>query len=147
VLKAPAIREETPMPDANMTFRLNHAAPGGGTTAPSIPVVAPFEGAISGQIDVPDEAANDTVYAVPFGTIASPTAVMIENKTGQDLGVRINGAVADEFQLPDGGVFAYAAPAAAAAVPIDELAVVTTAAQVGAGKVNFWIVGDPVEEA
>lgn len=80
---------------ATLAFRLSYTGPDSeAITAPHLSIPVPYAagGQLVGGIDVPDAAAILTEYAVPFGGIASATALIIENLTGQDVHVRINGA-------------------------------------------------------
>lgn len=79
---------------ASFQIRLSYEGPDDETvTAPHLAIAVAYgEGAqLVGGIDIPDLAASGTEYEVPFGTIASATAMLIENRSGQDLHVRING--------------------------------------------------------
>ena len=87
------------MPDSNAAFqfRLTYTGPNDETiAAPTKSVSAPYApGAqLVGGVDVPDAATSGTEYQIPFGTIASATALYIENRTGQPVDVRLNGAPA-----------------------------------------------------
>lgn len=105
----------------------------------------PFTASQTGYIDIPGATLSAVSFAVPFGSVASPTLVYLKNLSGHDLGVRLNGAVADEYQLPANGQgLPIAAGAAAGANPLTSLSVVTTTAQVTDGQVFFAVFGDPI---
>lgn len=83
------------MANKNAVFKVSVTYPDGSnnTQSSSNTVSAPFsEGArIDAGIDVPDLALSGTEYALSFGSIAAATALHLENKTGQDVHVRLNG--------------------------------------------------------
>jgi hypothetical protein len=62
-------------------------------TSPPLAISAPFSPGASqvGGIDIPDLAAEGTEYPVAFGSIAAATGLLIENRSGQDLSVKLNG--------------------------------------------------------
>ena len=118
-----------------------------GSENPSLEFITncPFTGSQTGYIDIPGATLSAVSFAVPFGSVASPTLVFLKNMSGHDLGVRLNGAVADEYQVPaNGQQVLIASPAAAGANPLDSVDVVTTTAQVTDGQVFFAVFGDPV---
>lgn len=99
---------------------------------------------VEGEIDVPDTTVSTTEYAIPFGSINASfvTGLLIENKTGQSLGLKINGGAAD-VTIADGAVLALGAPAADAETPLESLSLVTTATQSGLGTIAYKLFGDP----
>ncbi len=62
-------------------------------TPPAIAIASPYSaGAFAvGGIDIPDAATASTEYPISFGSVAEATAMLIENKSGQDLYVKLNG--------------------------------------------------------
>lgn len=55
-------------------------------------VNAPYQSDAQGSVDVPDTTPADTEYSVPFGAVdAAATYLEIENRTGADLKVKVNG--------------------------------------------------------
>lgn len=83
-----------PNKTATIQVRLTYEGPDDeSVVAPHLSVTVPYSagGQLVGGIDIPDAAAISTEYAVPFGTIASATALLVTNRSGQDVLVRING--------------------------------------------------------
>jgi hypothetical protein len=117
----------------------------GTVTVPPVSVSVPYQATFGGDVDVPALAAAATVFALSFGSIASATGLLVQNNTGQDLGVRINGAIADEFQVPDGSCKAFALPATPATNGVTAISLVTTEEQVLAGSIAYRLFGDAVE--
>lgn len=95
----------------------------------------------TGAVDIPDATVATTAFVVPFGTITSATYIEVVNDNDQDMGIRINGAVADNFQISPGGRFVVVQEDESTANPITAVSVVTTALQVGDGIVSFTVVG------
>lgn len=123
------------------TLALRYTAPGGSTINSAVVVTVPYDGLESAIVDIPDETAAETEYELSFGSVESPTAVFVSNTGNQDLGVRINTAVADEYQIAPGTGQLIAMPAAAGANPITALSLVTTVEQDGAGSFEYIIFG------
>ncbi len=81
------------------TFKVSLSYPGsGGETVkpPDVSVAAPFSAGafLDGGVDIPDTTAASTEYALSFGSIAAATGLIVENQTGQDLHVKLNGGPA-----------------------------------------------------
>lgn len=130
---------------ANWQLNLQYTGPDSDTvTMPTLYASSPYQAQTHGTIDVPDGTAMATVYAVPFGAIAvDATCGVIENRTGQDLSLKINGAAAASQTIPTGGSFTWANPGVAGSTPITSMSLTTTAAQTGAGSIIFHLFGDP----
>jgi hypothetical protein len=135
------------MANLTATLKLSLTYTGPGDESVSVPtevVQCPYQSQIAGTIDVPDATASSTSLSIPFGTISKPTLVMIENRTGQELDVKINGAAAASHTLPDGAhMVPLAADDKATGTSITSLALITTALQSGAGLIAYRIFGDP----
>jgi hypothetical protein len=84
-----------------------------------------------GIIDIPDETADAAPFDVPFGAISV-------NTNNLPIGVRTNAAVSDEFEIPAGDSICIVAPTA---VGLTSCVVTTTAIQVGAGTVEYTLLG------
>ena len=133
--------------EAIFTLNLTHAGPGGAEIVmPEISMTVPFQGCVAGFADIPASTAAETVIPLVGvgGLIGSEvTGILIKNTNESDIGIRLNLADADEFQLAPGGVFLVGNIVAAGANPLTLVSIVTTAEQVEAGAVEFWAFGDP----
>lgn len=129
---------------ANLKISLSYPGPGGGTVSePQISINAPFKASAVGSVDVPDSEAASTEHAITFGSVGTgATLAIIKNDTGQELDVKLNGAVSS-VGIADGAVAVISQDALPAATPLTALAVVTTAEQSGHGTVGYWVFGDP----
>jgi hypothetical protein len=130
------------MPVAQFSGKVTYTAPGGSVVSKSMNVACPYDAAVLGTIDIPMGTMDNTVFALAFGSIASPTFLLVENKSGHDIAIRINGAMADEYQIANGSTQLIALPAAAAAVPISSMSVVTTTMTAADGTVDYIILGE-----
>jgi hypothetical protein len=93
-----------------------------------------------GAIPVPPGTASGTEVDVPFpGILSAATLVVIENETGQELNVAWGGNWAPH--LPAGATLIYAMPAVPAAGAITSLRFMLTQQQVGAGLINYTVLG------
>ncbi len=128
-----------------MTFQLTYVGPDGDQVVmPQRTVLSSYQAQNHGTIDVPDTTASATAYDVPFGGITvDATCGLVENRTGQELEVKINGAAAASQTLPNGGVFAWANPTDSGGTPILAISLKTTAMQMGDGYINYHLFGDP----
>lgn len=107
-------------------------------------VQCPYQAQSVGSLDVPDTTTSATSYSIPFGSIGvAATLVVLENKTGQELAVKINGASSASHRMKDGGVLILGEAAAPGTTPITAVSVATTATQSGAGFVAYYVFGDP----
>jgi hypothetical protein len=95
-----------------------------------------------GQIDVQTTDAPATAFPIPFGSVAAAKVILIKNMMSSEIGVRINGAVADTFRIPAGGWVMYAAPVGPNATPWSSATVVTTATPAAIENVQFFVYGD-----
>jgi hypothetical protein len=129
------------MSDANVSVRINYAGPGGSTIAPSMVVVAPFDGSTTGQVDVAEGVLTGVDVDVPMGGIAAPNLIAAKNATEHDVLVTLA-----PFRLPPGGTLLYVAPVAPASAPLAAIPIETTTTQLAGGKIEYWVVGDPAEE-
>jgi hypothetical protein len=120
--------------------------PGGAMVAASENVLAAFAGSSFGQVDVPDMTAGATAFAIPFGSIATgASAILIQNKMGQDAVLKINGSAALN-DIPDNGVVLIGAAALPASAKLTSLSLTTTATVDGSTidrKIDFYVLGDP----
>lgn len=98
--------------------------------------------ASSGQVDVPAATTLATVFAIPFGTVSKPLFFAIKNKMSSDIGIRLNGAVANNFKLAPGGYIEMSMPAPTVDEPLTSCSIVTTAVPTALELVDWWIFGD-----
>ncbi len=124
----------------NLQYTPPGAPPNSGVAA--LPAAGTYNAGQSGTIDVPTTASVDDVIPVPFGSVAAGKLVVIRNGLAADVGVRLNGAGSNTFNLPPGGEFAYVAPAAPAAVPLTAVSLVVTAIPTTVQRIQYWIFGD-----
>lgn len=120
---------------------LSYRGAGGVNTSITKSISSPYDSVETGVIEVPDAVASAHVYSLAFGAVASPSALLVVNNSGQDLGVRFNSAVANEFQIPTGSSMFIGMPALAGADPITAIDLVTTALGTEAGTIEYVILG------
>lgn len=130
---------------ASFLFNLSYIGPSSeAVTMPQQSVNSLYQAQNEGIIDVPDTTASATSFPVPFGGITTDaTGGIIQNRTGQNLTVKINGAASASHSIPHGGIFCWANPSTAS-TPITSLALITTAIQSGSGQIAYRLFGDPV---
>ena len=126
---------------ATFNLEVRYTSPGGVPLTESFAIPVPGVAQNCGNIDIADLTAGSTVIVVPFGTIAKATGGVIRNTNSLDIGIRINGSVANNFQLAPGGTLLISQLVDAAAGDLTAISIVTTAQQAGAGRVAYWIFG------
>ena len=95
-----------------------------------------------GKIDVPPGTTAATVFAIPFGSVDAAKVCVVQNLMSTEVGVRLNGAVADDFTLGPGQKFSVDGPVAGTTTPITSVDVVTTADPAATEFVQYWVFGD-----
>lgn len=129
--------------NASVTLVLSYPNPGGGAAlSRSFQLSCPFQGDSMGTIDVPDATAGSTAFSISFGSIAKATLVIVKNRTGQDMTLKINGSAALQ-NLPANEVVMFAAPALGASADLTAVSLTTTGSQSGAGYIDYFVFGDP----
>lgn len=106
-------------------------------------ITALFQAMNLGTLDVADTTAAATTIPIPFGAVANgASALLLRNRTGQEVNVAINGALTPSHTIPTGGVQLIASAGLAVDTPITSLNVVTTATQAGIGYIDYFVFGD-----
>ena len=95
-----------------------------------------------GSLDIPGSTPPATIIPVPFGSISQCLFLIVQNLTGMDLGVRINGSVADNFAISTNSLVMIALPLAAASEPVTSLSINTKATPGSTVQVPFWLFGN-----
>lgn len=95
-----------------------------------------------GQIDINPSDTPSTVIPIPFGTVNSAKVLVIKNKGSVDVGVRLNGALADNFKISANGEMAYVVPAAPTATPVTSASIVIITAPTQIEYVEYMTFGD-----
>jgi hypothetical protein len=108
----------------------------------SFQVQGPYNAQQVGQIDVQTTDIPGTIFPVQFGSISKAKVVIIKNMMSSEIGIRLNGAIANNFNLPSGGEVVYASPTGPAAVPLTAIDVVTTASPTATEQINTFVFGD-----
>lgn len=129
---------------ATSLMRLAYTGAGNASTIATYQPGPSYTAQIAGAIDVPaasDGSETPVVYTVPFDGITSPSFCLVANKTEFDLGIRLQSAVADEFNLPPGGFFCMGASAGAGTNGLAAIDVVLNSLTTADGKIEFIILG------
>lgn len=108
----------------------------------SLAVTHTYNASAVGTIDIPPTTVVGTSFSVPFGSVSAAKTLVIRNNMTSELGVRLNAAGANNFNIPPGGEFVYSAPIAPLAVPITAVALITTVDPTTLERVIFAIFGD-----
>jgi hypothetical protein len=130
----------------NSTLNIQYTPPSAPANSgvASLVVGGTYNGGQAGSIDVPTTIVvlPPTVIPVPFGSVAAAKLLVIRNKMSSEIGVRLNGAVANTFNVPAGGEFIYSVPTAPLAIPLTSVDIVPTVAPTVVEQVDYWCFGD-----
>lgn len=128
----------------SLTAQLRYTVPGPGVAAPSFVVSnVVYTASNAGFIDVLAATADAHEYEIPFGAVDEVKGILVQNNTTQQLNVRLNGAVADEYSLPPGGLFIpLFGTTASLDSPLLSISLVTTAAVTADGTIAYVVLGD-----
>jgi hypothetical protein len=122
-------------------FEIVRADADGNVVRPKPRIIAsPYTISLEGQLPFPDGTPAGTEIDLPFtGLTVAATLLIIENQTGQELGMAWGGNFSPNF--PNKGTIIWAFPAAPATRPILSLRFWTTVPQVGLGMVPYTVLG------
>jgi len=95
-----------------------------------------------GTIDIPSGTVVGTVMGIPFGSISASSAILIKNYMTSSIGVRLNGAVADDFEIAPSGEFMLSGSTAPSVTPLTQVDIVTTADPTTTEQIMYWLFGD-----
>jgi hypothetical protein len=123
-----------------VTYTPPKAAPNSGVS--TLGTTGVYNASSIGSIDIPNGTTVDTIIPVPFNQVTNAKVIIIRNEMSSDIGIRLNGAVADSFQLGAGGEFKYENPTTPASNPIDEVSVVTKVDPTATQYIYFLVFGD-----
>ena len=129
--------------NVNTSVSLSYRAPGGSQVTPTVAVLAPYNAQVEGTIDISAGTASGVAFTLAFGSIASPTCVLISNTNIYEMAVWAQGLSSTPFHLAAGGVMLLSQPLSCTSVPMSACSVVTTVTQTSAGTVEFMVFGDP----
>src|ERR1041385_1655492 len=91
---------------ATVSYSVQYTDADGKTVTPSaVSTSCPYQSQTVGTIDVPDTTASATVYSIPFGGVDDAFLILVVNKTGQDLSVKVNGGTDVVYTIPDKGMY------------------------------------------
>lgn len=129
---------------ASLTSTLTYITPGPLLSSPLFMIGSvEYTASSAGFVDVPDATASGVAFSIPFGAVAEVKGVVLQNNTTQQLNVRFNGAEADEFSIPPGGL---CVPLFGTTASLDEalteIELVTSALVDEAGTIAFVVLGD-----
>ena len=105
-------------------------------------ITSTYNGQSVGTVDVPPGTTPPTTFAIPFGSVSAAKACIIRNDMSSDIGIRLNSAVADNFELGSGGELMITSPIAPSTTPLISVDILTTADPTSLEQVFFWVYGD-----
>lgn len=95
-----------------------------------------------GKLDIPPGTAVSTVVPIPFGQVDAAKVCVVQNLMSSEVGVRLNGSIADNFTLGPGQRFSIDGPTAGSTTPLISVDVVTTVDPAVTEFINYWVFGD-----
>ncbi len=122
---------------ATSLLSLRYIAPGDVSSTLSLSAVTEYVGSAGGFIDVPVAATDGTTYAIPFGSVAAPKTIAIQNNTEAPIEIAVNGSE-DVWTLGAGDLMVLAGPTA---LGITGIGCILTATQAAAGQIAYVVLG------
>lgn len=95
-----------------------------------------------GSIDVPNGTTIGTIFSIPFNSIDEAKTIIIRNDMTSDIGIRINGAISDNFELSPSGEMIISNPVAPGTTPITQIDIVTTVDPINLERIYYFVFGD-----
>lgn len=122
---------------------LTYTGPGNETvTPPAEQAVAPYQAQLVGTIDIPADGQTDDVIDIPFGSLTGATAMLLFNRSTQQLNVSLNTS-ATLIGLAPGGCLMIGNPTLPATTALSAASVKLTADASAVETVEFRLFGDP----
>ena len=131
------------MSNATINATLSYSPPSASAVTSAFSVLSSYTAIEVGTLDIPDTTVAATSFPLDFGTIGTNGKLLvIKNRNNQDMGVRLNGAVADNFSLAPSGLMMISNPAdPTTGAVLTSCAVTTTDVQAGVGLLDYWVFG------
>ena len=129
------------MRNANMTIALQHTGAFGVLQSRNIEQLVPYSQSVSGTIDVASGTSSGTAFALALGTIGNVTGFMILNNVGQEVGVRLNNSITDQFHVADGGTLTFGLPEDLTTGSITSIQISTTDTVAADGYIEYVALG------
>jgi hypothetical protein len=123
---------------ANAALSLRYIAPGDVASTMAMAATTEYNGSSAGFVDVPAGATSSTSYAVPFGSVAAPKQIAIQNNTEAAVQISVN-ASEDVWNLGAGDLLIVGGPTG---LGVTSISAILTATQVAAGKIAYVVLGD-----
>lgn len=111
-------------------------------SVPSFAISATYAASSAGFVDIPAATANATAFDIPFGAVASPKCVVIQNLAEISLTVQTNTATGASGPFTVGPSGCSMPVFAAAGSSLTALKCVTGATSVTAAQIAYVILGD-----
>lgn len=124
--------------NASISAALRYIAPGNSAATSNLSAAVEYVGSSSGFLDIPEGTAAAASFAVPFGSVAAPKAIALQNNTATAKGVAINGSE-DVWNLGAGDMMVLGGPAA---LGITSISIIETVEAAADGNVSYVVLGD-----
>ncbi len=124
----------------NLTYTPPGAPAGSGVAA--LAQAGTYQAGQAGTVDVPPGTTVATVLPIPFGSVAAAKLLVIKNNGANEIGVRLNASGSNNFNIPAGGMIAYAVATAPVAVPLTAASIITTVDPTTVDRIQYWTLGD-----
>lgn len=95
-----------------------------------------------GKHDILASITPATVLAIPFGQVGAAKVAIVQNLMSVEIGLRINGAVANDITLGPGQIFQLTGSTPGSTTPLTALDVEIISAPSATEFVLYWIFGD-----
>lgn len=123
---------------ATAALNLRYIAPGNSSSVAALAATIDYVGSSSGFLDIPEGAADGDSFAVPFGSVAAPKMIALQNNTLTAKEIAINESE-DVWTLGAGDMLVLGGPTAVGITSVDVIETVLSTAD---GTVAFVVLGD-----
>lgn len=127
---------------ASVSLTASYTSPGGVVSRPSFSVTATYSASADGFIDIPAATAPATEFVVPFGSVASPKCVIIQNLAQVAISLFPNGATGSSGIGTVGPSGCSMPVFAASGSSLSSLKFVCGATSATAAQVSYVVLGD-----
>jgi hypothetical protein len=124
--------------NATISAALKYIAPGNSSANVNLAASVAYVGESAGFLDIPEGTADGASFAVPFGSVAAPKLIALQNNTATAKEIAIN-ASEDVWTLGAGDLMILGGPAA---LGITSVSVIETALSEADGNVSYVVLGD-----
>ena len=117
------------------------AGPANSVTA-SLATAAVHNAQSVGIIDIPSGTGPSAAFDIPFGSVEVAKMVVINNSSNDEVGIKLNGAVADNYRISGGGFMSIVMPTEPGADPVSSMELTWINSNTTLQTIQYFVFGD-----